>query len=364
LTVATRRQIALAEARVAGYNGDTGRHWLRLLVESRVSRADMLAAWAAGARAREAERRAPPAGGYARNPALTAARRRRLPRSAFALPDVRAYPVDTRGRAVAAKGRALQALEAGRLSRAEYARVVEAADARLGRNPISPLMLGAGVGVSAGLAADELRAVRHKLTGRSGAFLGRNNPRKDRRGFDAYTPDLFGGAHRERGEGRTRAEQMELARQEMRDTGSRSMFELFDDDKSKKREKSNPSGRDGLLLLALAAVAAYALSHWQHGAGASPGGLPSVGHPPPPPPQGFDIPPWQRGADGRMLWWPGQSYQPLPSVGILPPPPARGYDIPPWQRGAGEFRALANVSVNPPQLSHPRSFWALGSSTG
>lgn len=47
---------------------------------------------------------------------LTAARRKKLSRSQFALPKTRGYPVDTEGRAVAAKGRATQAVKAGRMS--------------------------------------------------------------------------------------------------------------------------------------------------------------------------------------------------------------------------------------------------------
>ena len=52
-----------------------------------------------------------------------------------------------------------------------------------------------------------------------------NPRRKEQSGFDAWQPDLFGGRGKERGEGRTRSEQMGFARSEMRDTGSPSLFE-------------------------------------------------------------------------------------------------------------------------------------------
>ena len=44
----TKRQTALAEARLAGYRNDR-RYFLRLIVESRVDRVAMSDAWAAGA---------------------------------------------------------------------------------------------------------------------------------------------------------------------------------------------------------------------------------------------------------------------------------------------------------------------------
>lgn len=43
------------------------------------------------------------------------------------------YPTDTRGRAVAAKGRATQAVKAGRMSGVEKARIVARADRKLGK---------------------------------------------------------------------------------------------------------------------------------------------------------------------------------------------------------------------------------------
>jgi hypothetical protein len=82
------------------------------------------------------------------------------------------------------------------------------------------------------------------------------NPKRDKRGFDAYTPDLFGGAHKERGEGTSKAEQMEFARQEMRDTGSHSLFDLLDEPKRK-----NPGDRVSGLTLGVLALAAVAMLH-------------------------------------------------------------------------------------------------------
>lgn len=78
--------------------------------------------------------------------------------------------------------------------------------------------------------------------------------RKEQTGFDAWQPDLFGGAHKERGEGKSREEQMRFARQEMRDTGSRSLFELFDDGSKPKRR--NPAG-GSLAMLGVAALAGW-----------------------------------------------------------------------------------------------------------
>ncbi len=63
---------------------------------------------------------------------LTAKTRNKLPASKFAGPD-RSYPVDTKGRAVAAKGRATDAVNAGRMSRAEEARIDAKANRVLGK---------------------------------------------------------------------------------------------------------------------------------------------------------------------------------------------------------------------------------------
>ena len=44
------------------------------------------------------------------------------------------YPTDTRGRAVAAKGRATAAVRAGRMSKAEAGKIDRRADAKLGKS--------------------------------------------------------------------------------------------------------------------------------------------------------------------------------------------------------------------------------------
>ena len=58
-----------------------------------------------------------------RSPKLTAKRRRSLPKSKFALPGSRKYPVDTRGRAANAKARATQQHKRGRISKATKNRI-------------------------------------------------------------------------------------------------------------------------------------------------------------------------------------------------------------------------------------------------
>lgn len=63
---------------------------------------------------------------------LTAKTRNKLPTSKFAGPD-RSYPVDTKGRAVAAKGRATQAVDAGRMSRSEESKIDARANRVLGK---------------------------------------------------------------------------------------------------------------------------------------------------------------------------------------------------------------------------------------
>ena len=59
---------------------------------------------------------------------LTTKQRRALPKSIFALPDERKYPLDTKGRAIDAKARALQQVKKGNLSKAKYAMVVAKAN--------------------------------------------------------------------------------------------------------------------------------------------------------------------------------------------------------------------------------------------
>lgn len=63
---------------------------------------------------------------------LTATRRNALPPSAFAGPG-RTYPVDTVGRAVAAKGRATDAVDAGRMSSPAASRIKARANKVLGK---------------------------------------------------------------------------------------------------------------------------------------------------------------------------------------------------------------------------------------
>jgi hypothetical protein len=60
------------------------------------------------------------------------AKRRSLARKGQADPGG-GYPTDTRGRAIAAKGRATQAVKAGRMSSAHAARIKARANRRLGR---------------------------------------------------------------------------------------------------------------------------------------------------------------------------------------------------------------------------------------
>jgi hypothetical protein len=63
---------------------------------------------------------------------LTAAARKKLKGGQFAGPD-RSYPVNDRSHAANAKARAKQQLDAGRISRAEYDRIVAKANAVLGK---------------------------------------------------------------------------------------------------------------------------------------------------------------------------------------------------------------------------------------
>ena len=65
-------------------------------------------------------------------PTLKAAARKRLPDSAFGLPEQRKYPEDTRGRAANAKARATQQVKKGKLSPASAARIRSKANRILG----------------------------------------------------------------------------------------------------------------------------------------------------------------------------------------------------------------------------------------
>ena len=69
--------------------------------------------------------------------AISAHVRNTLKKSEFGLPQERKYPVDTRGRAVSAKGRATQQVEKGNLSPEEAARIKSKANAVLKENPMS-----------------------------------------------------------------------------------------------------------------------------------------------------------------------------------------------------------------------------------
>jgi hypothetical protein len=62
---------------------------------------------------------------------MNAAKRKSLSKSEFALPGERKYPVDTKGRAENAKGRATQQWLAGKLSTASREKIEEAANRKL-----------------------------------------------------------------------------------------------------------------------------------------------------------------------------------------------------------------------------------------
>jgi hypothetical protein len=69
----------------------------------------------------------------AKSAKMTAKKRRQLPKSKFALPGRRAYPVDTPGRAANAKARATQQYKKGRISAATKARIFAKANRVLKR---------------------------------------------------------------------------------------------------------------------------------------------------------------------------------------------------------------------------------------
>ena len=62
---------------------------------------------------------------------LSTSARKKLPKSKFAEPDKRAYPVEDKPHARNAKARASQAVKAGRMSKAEEAKIDKKADAVL-----------------------------------------------------------------------------------------------------------------------------------------------------------------------------------------------------------------------------------------
>ena len=59
--------------------------------------------------------------------------REKLPKTAFAEPDKRAYPIEDKPRARNAKARASQAVKAGRMSKAEASKIDKKADAVINR---------------------------------------------------------------------------------------------------------------------------------------------------------------------------------------------------------------------------------------
>jgi len=65
---------------------------------------------------------------------LDAADRNKLPKSKFAEPDKRAYPIEDKPHARNAKARASQAVKAGRMSKAEADRIDKKADKVLGKD--------------------------------------------------------------------------------------------------------------------------------------------------------------------------------------------------------------------------------------
>ena len=64
---------------------------------------------------------------------LKAKTRNKLPKTAFAEPDKRAYPIKDKPHARNAKARASQAVKAGRMSKAEASKIDKKADAVLNR---------------------------------------------------------------------------------------------------------------------------------------------------------------------------------------------------------------------------------------
>jgi hypothetical protein len=62
---------------------------------------------------------------------LSTESRKKLPKSKFAEPDKRAYPIEDKPHARNAKARATQAVKAGRMSKSEAAKIDKKADAVL-----------------------------------------------------------------------------------------------------------------------------------------------------------------------------------------------------------------------------------------
>ena len=59
---------------------------------------------------------------------LTTAKRKKIPKSEFALPGVEKYPVDTKARAANAKARASEMVNKGKLSKSAEAKIDAKAD--------------------------------------------------------------------------------------------------------------------------------------------------------------------------------------------------------------------------------------------
>jgi len=64
---------------------------------------------------------------------LTSKKRSKLKDSVFGLPEQRKYPMPDKSHAANAKARAKQALDAGKLSKADYDKVCRKADSILGK---------------------------------------------------------------------------------------------------------------------------------------------------------------------------------------------------------------------------------------
>lgn len=64
---------------------------------------------------------------------MKAVKRKALPKSEFGMPGSRKYPVDTKGRARAAKSRASEMEHKGRISKSTDAKIDAKADRKLGK---------------------------------------------------------------------------------------------------------------------------------------------------------------------------------------------------------------------------------------
>lgn len=69
---------------------------------------------------------------------ITAKQRKALPKSDFALPESRKYPVDTRGRAANAKARAQQQFDKGNISKSTLSKIDAKANKVLNRKTDEP----------------------------------------------------------------------------------------------------------------------------------------------------------------------------------------------------------------------------------